>query len=69
VITEEYYTHRMRTLPTQDDLERCNCKDAGTFMHTQCGWDKEFDLPVFVVGRDPAQREHFRNHLWKDYLL
>lgn len=68
MITKEHYTHRMRTPPVQDDLERCNCLDAGQDSHIQCGWDKEFDLPVFLVGRDPTQREHFRNHLWKDYL-
>jgi hypothetical protein len=67
MITAEHFTRRMGTPPVQDDLERSNCAQAGQPGHTQCGWDEEFDLPVFVVGAEPLQREHFRNSLWTEY--
>lgn len=67
IITAEHFEKRVGSLPVQDDLERCNCPDAGRTMHTQCGWDVEFDLPVFLVGRDPTQRESFRNNLLSHY--
>jgi hypothetical protein len=68
MITEEHFTQRMRRAPEQDDLERSNCDKAGQPGHSQCGWDTEFDLPVFLVGNAPAQREHFGTHLLKDYF-
>lgn len=67
MITEDHYARRMRAIPLQDDLERSNCPLAGQLGHSQCGWDTEFDLPVFLVGHTPQQREHFRTNLWKDY--
>lgn len=33
--------------PQRDDLERCNCKDAGQVGHWSCGWC-EHDKPVFM---------------------
>jgi hypothetical protein len=50
-ITKEYFTEKVGRAPEQDDLERCNCKDAGKVCHSQCGWNYERDLPVFMVGR------------------
>lgn len=35
--------------PDMDDLERCNCPDAGTVNHMSCGWDTEHDLPRFLA--------------------
>ncbi len=67
MITKEHFTKRMGKVPVQDDLERSNCPKAGEIGHFQCGWDEEFDLPVFLVGRNGIQREHFKKVLWKDY--
>lgn len=36
-------------LPQQDDLERCNCPDAGKPGHTACG-TCEHGLPVFMCS-------------------
>lgn len=33
----------------QDDLERCNCKQAGKSIgHSSCGVCKEHNIPVFM---------------------
>lgn len=67
-ITASYFQLRVGEKPVQDDLERSNCPHAGNIGHQQCGWDSEFDLPVFMVGYTQEQRDHFRQHLWADYL-
>lgn len=36
--------------PEQDDLERCNCPDAGAIGHLCCGWDNAADKPQFEIG-------------------
>jgi hypothetical protein len=36
--------------PVQDDLERCNCMEAGTIGHLCCGWDRVANKPQFDVG-------------------
>lgn len=33
--------------PEQDDLERCNCNQAGQLGHFHCGWDVARNLPNF----------------------
>jgi len=43
--------------PEQDDLERCNCPNAGAIGHFCCGWDYKYDLPIFeTYGRTPPLR-------------
>lgn len=69
MITAEHFEARTGQAPVQDDLERSNCSRAGMFGHSQCGWDPEFDLPVFIVGETPVQRDHFRNYLLQEYPL
>lgn len=64
MITAEHFTAATGAAPVQDDLERSNCGLAGTLGHSSCGWDAEFDLPVFMVGRDEASRDWFRQHAW-----
>lgn len=63
MITAEHYTARMGGPPVQDDLERCNCPQAGELGHYQCGWDAEYDLPIFLVGRTPSQRASFERSI------
>jgi hypothetical protein len=66
-ITAEKFEQRMGQPPIQDDLERCNCQEAGKLGHSSCGWNEEFDLPVFLVGRESYQIEHFRQNLAQNY--
>lgn len=49
-ITAEQFKAAVGCDPIQDDLERCNCDKAGQFGHSQCGWDTERGMPVFVPG-------------------
>lgn len=49
-ITEEYFKEHVGSEPIQDDLERCNCKQAGSPGHVQCGWNSIKNKPVFMVG-------------------
>lgn len=47
-ITEAIFTKATGRPPEQDDLERCNCKGAGTFGHSMCGWCETHGQPVFT---------------------
>jgi len=49
-ITKEKFIASVGCEPVDDDLERCNCLDAGTIGHDMCGWDYIRDMPVFVPG-------------------
>jgi len=49
-ITEEEFEKRTNRKPLQDDLERANCKIAGTIGHLQCGWCTTHDKPRFMCG-------------------
>ena len=51
-ITEAQYTEAVGIHPAEDDLERCNCPDAGTLGHELCGWNTEMNLPIFITGRN-----------------
>lgn len=46
-ITAEHFTKRVGSPPVMDDLDRCNCPDAGELGHWNCGWCAIADLPVF----------------------
>jgi hypothetical protein len=50
-ITRDHFVSRVGRKPENDDLDRCNCKEAGEVGHYYCGWNKEKDLPVFMVGK------------------
>ncbi len=49
MITREKFVERVGREPDQDDLERCNCPEAGQIGHYVCGWDDEEDLPRFIA--------------------
>lgn len=49
-ITAEYFIAKTETEPEGDDLDRCNCKEAGEVGHQSCGWCNEHDKPVFQCG-------------------
>jgi hypothetical protein len=49
-ITAEIFLNRVGSLPIQDDLARCNCKDEGKVGHWQCGWSEDQQMPRFMVG-------------------
>jgi hypothetical protein len=46
-ITAERFKAATGIEPEQDDLERCNCRQAGAIGHWHCGWDRARNLPVF----------------------
>ena len=49
-ITAKYFAEKTGNEPVGDDLERCNCKQAGEFGHSCCGWCLAHNLPVFQCG-------------------
>ena len=49
-ITEEVFFVATGHLPENDDLERCNCPQAGEIAHGCCGWDEENNQPQFYTG-------------------
>ena len=46
--------------PQDDDLDRCNCSEAGKLGHYSCGWNSAEDMPVFMVGPDTERGRRFR---------
>jgi len=46
--TIEDFTKATGRAPEQDDLDRCNCPDAGQLAHQSCGVCKEHKMPVFM---------------------
>lgn len=52
MITQELFKQYVGREPQDDDLERCNCNNAGKAGHGQCGWNNKQNLPVFMVGNE-----------------
>ena len=48
-ITAEKFREATGHEPINDDLKRANCEEIGQFGHFMCGWDKERDLPRWMV--------------------
>ena len=53
-ITAEMFRLAVGRDPEQDDLDRCNCPQAGEIAHTGCGWDHEAGLPRFISATMPS---------------
>jgi hypothetical protein len=49
-ITREMFIAYTGFEPVDDDLERCNCKNAGDLGHFHCGWNKARELPQFMTA-------------------
>lgn len=49
-ITEQYFIEKTGRVPVDDDLERCNCPQAGEIGHSCCGWCEEHQKPIFECG-------------------
>lgn len=47
-ITAEMFKKATGFDHSQDDLERCNCEQAGEFGHSHCGWNYKHNLPMFM---------------------
>ena len=47
MITIEKFKEATGHEPLNDDLERCNCPQAGETGHFFCGWNTETNLPQF----------------------
>jgi len=50
MITAEKFKEATGFEPENDDLERCNCTEAGKLGHHYCGWCDEHNKPVFMCG-------------------
>lgn len=48
VITEAIFHYRVGRAPEKDDLDRCNCPQAGNTGHTSCGWCGLCHMPKFM---------------------
>jgi hypothetical protein len=59
-ITAERFTAAVGRAPEDDDLDRCNCRDAGKIGHSGCGWCQECDRPRFICGHPLAAPETLR---------
>lgn len=58
MITREKFIAATGAPPVGDDLERCNCPEAGKPGHLTCGWNVEHDKPQFWFGpRFPVSEE------------
>ncbi|ADM80076.1 hypothetical protein phiAS5_ORF0233 [Aeromonas phage phiAS5] len=51
-ITPEMYLKFVGRADEQDDLERCNCQNAGLFGHNHCGWNHKENLPMFMSSKE-----------------
>lgn len=49
-ITAEQFEAATGYPPEDDDLERCNCSEAGQLGHYYCGWCPTHNKPVFSCG-------------------
>lgn len=56
-VTKEIFIDRVGREPENDDLERCNCNQAGKIGHMLCGWCPACDLPRFVCGHYQIPQE------------
>lgn len=54
-ITAAIFEKATGAKPQNDDLDRCNCPDAGKLGHHMCGWDAEANLPWFMSPNAPAR--------------
>lgn len=56
MITREKFKEATGLEPEQDDLDRCNCTQAGELGHFFCGWNEEKNLPRFMT--EPFIKPH-----------
>jgi hypothetical protein len=49
-LTTEEFTQRFGFEPEHDDLDRVNCKDAGSLGHMCCGVCSTHNKPRFICG-------------------
>jgi len=52
-ITRRDFILATNSEPSNDDIERCNCKDAGKAGHYWSGWCNTCDKPRFFCGCMP----------------
>lgn len=48
-ITAEQFKAAVGREPKDNELAKCNCPTPGKTHHWFCGWDKEKNLPNFMV--------------------
>jgi len=66
MIDEKMFFAATGRMPENDDLERCNCPDAGKIGHYSCGWCDNCQKPVFecfcVVGQHRMELRRAANN-------
>ena len=63
-ITKEKFLKHVGFEPENDDLERCNCKEAGQWGHKDCGWSNTTNMPMFMG--ESATPHYLRKLIIKD---
>ena len=53
MITAEQFEQATGHAPELDDLDRCNCPQAGLIGHRMCGWNSHTNLPIFMSSEKP----------------
>lgn len=56
-INEEVFLKATGHKPENDDLDRCNCKEAGKLGHDWCGWSRMVNRPNFHLPYAFVQAE------------
>ena len=57
-ITREKFIEATGREPEDDDLQRCNCREAGMLMHLCCGWNYKHNKPQFMIGPQKWNGRH-----------
>lgn len=57
MITAENFKEIIGHAPIQDDLDRCNCPNAGEPGHRSCGWCDMCNRPYFMCPHVPARKD------------
>ena len=55
-VTRDDFVKAMGREPENDDLERCNCPQAGQLLHWYCGWSTTSDRPMFLCPEEVLAR-------------
>lgn len=60
-VTAEQFEEILGYPPQHDDLERCNCDNAGQVGHLMCGWCDLCNKPRFICGHLVPYRSQIKN--------
>ena len=67
MITLEKYIEAMGSPPPYNNLERCNCPNAGEPGHRYCGWCPDHDKPRAMCGCQLKWKETTTKSVFHDF--